>query len=166
MPIGRLMMKIQCQLIASVRMPPASRPIEPLGEHRHDHAEDHGRGERAADPLHEAGADQHLLALRGGAGQGGGGEDGEAGKEDAALADEVADPPGQEQQAAEGDHVGVDDPGQLALAEAEVVLDRRQGDVDDGRVEDDHQHPRAEHVERQPAGAVVVLLSRGGGHVE
>jgi hypothetical protein len=29
-------------------------------------------------------------------------------------------------------------------------LDRGQGDVDDRRVEDDHQHPRAEHVERQP----------------
>ena len=32
MPIGRLMMKIQCQLIASVRTPPASRPIEPPAE--------------------------------------------------------------------------------------------------------------------------------------
>jgi hypothetical protein len=29
MPIGRLMKKIQCQLIASVRTPPASSPIEP-----------------------------------------------------------------------------------------------------------------------------------------
>lgn len=28
-PIGRLMKKIQCQLIACVRMPPSSRPIEP-----------------------------------------------------------------------------------------------------------------------------------------
>ena len=30
--IGRLMKKIQCQLIASVRRPPASRPIEPPAE--------------------------------------------------------------------------------------------------------------------------------------
>ena len=32
MPIGRLMRKIQCQLIASVRTPPASSPIEPPAE--------------------------------------------------------------------------------------------------------------------------------------
>ena len=31
-PIGTLMKKIQCQLIASVRTPPASRPIEPPAE--------------------------------------------------------------------------------------------------------------------------------------
>ena len=72
MPIGTLTKKIQCQLIAWVSTPPASRPIEApaerdeavdadrlrllarLGEHRHDHAEDHGRGHRAADALEEA----------------------------------------------------------------------------------------------------------------
>ena len=35
-----------------------------LGEHRHDHAEDHGRCDRAAGTLDEAGSDQHALALR------------------------------------------------------------------------------------------------------
>ena len=32
MPIGRLTKKIQCQLMASVSTPPASRPIEPPAE--------------------------------------------------------------------------------------------------------------------------------------
>ena len=32
MPIGMLTKKIQCQLIASVRMPPASSPIEAPAE--------------------------------------------------------------------------------------------------------------------------------------
>ena len=32
MPIGRLMKKIQCQEMASVSTPPASRPIEPPAE--------------------------------------------------------------------------------------------------------------------------------------
>ena len=31
-PIGRLMKKIQCQLMAWVSTPPASRPIEPPAE--------------------------------------------------------------------------------------------------------------------------------------
>ena len=79
--IGRLTMKIQCQLMAWVIAPPASRPIEPpaeatkrvdadrlhllplLGEHGDDHAEDDGRGERTADALDEAGDDQHGLAV-------------------------------------------------------------------------------------------------------
>jgi hypothetical protein len=67
---------------------------------------------------------------------------------------EIADAPGQQQQAAEGDEVGVDHPRQLALREAQVVLDRRQRDVHDRGVEDDHEHAHAEHVERQPASAV------------
>jgi hypothetical protein len=32
MPTGTLMRKIQCQLMASVSRPPASRPIEPPAE--------------------------------------------------------------------------------------------------------------------------------------
>ena len=79
----------------------------------------------------------------------------EADQEDSPLADQVAEPAGEQQQAAERDQVGVDDPGEVALGEAEVVLDRRQRDVHDRRVEDDHQHARAEHVERDPARAVV-----------
>src|SRR5699024_6037285 len=43
---------------------------------------------------------------------------------------------------------------QARLAEAEIVLDRGQGDVDDRAVEDDHQHRRAEDVEGDPAAAL------------
>ena len=81
-PIGRLTKKIQCQLIAWVIDAAGEQPdrgarggdeavdadrlrlLPRLGEHRHDHAEDHGGGQRAADALDEARADQHLLALR------------------------------------------------------------------------------------------------------
>ena len=48
-------------------------------------------------------------------------EDHQAGEEDPAFADQVAEPPDQQQQAAERDQVGVDDPGQAALAEPEAV---------------------------------------------
>ena len=69
----------------------------------------------------------------------------------ASPADQVAEAAGQQQQAAERDQVGVHDPGQARLGEAEVVLDRRQRHVHDRPVEDDHQHPGAEHVEGEPA---------------
>ena len=116
--------------------------------------EDHRGGQRAADALDEARGDQHPCVCA------------TAQSSDAAV--KIARPmrkirrwpirspsrPGEQQQAAEGDQVGVDDPGEVALREAEVVLDRGQRDVHDRRVEDDHQHARAEHVEREPAGAV------------
>jgi hypothetical protein len=127
------------------------RLLGAVGEHPHDHRQDHRRGERPADSLDEAGADQHALVGRGGAESRGDREDGEADDEDAALAEQVTEPARQEQEAAEGNQVGVDHPGQVGLREVQVVLDRGQGDVHDRRVEDDHQHPRAEDVEGEPA---------------
>ena len=60
--------------------------------------------------------------------------EGECKWKDAAARDEVAEPAGEQQQAAEGDQVGVDHPRERRLREAEVALDRRQRDVDDRRV--------------------------------
>jgi hypothetical protein len=125
-----------------------------LREHRHDHAQDHRGGGRAADALQEAGADQHLLGLREPAERRGGGEEGEAGHEDGLAPDQVAQAPGEQEQAAEGDQVGVDDPGEGRLREAEVILDRGQGDIHDRLVEDDHQHAHAEDDQGDPAIAV------------
>ncbi len=127
------------------------RLLARLGEHHHDHPQDHRRADRSTGALDEAGGDQHLLGLRDRAEQRGRGEDPEADQEDAPLADQVAEAPREQEQAAERDQVGVHDPGEVALGEAEVVLDRRQRDVDDRRVEHDHQQPAAEHVEREPA---------------
>ena len=80
-PIGTLTKKIQCQSSDCVSAPPASRPIEPppaddegvhahrlgllgaLGELGDDDREDHARGDRAADALEQARADQHRLAV-------------------------------------------------------------------------------------------------------
>ena len=48
--------------------------------------------------------------------------DGEAREEDALAAGEIAEPPGEQEQAAEGDEERVDDPGEVRLAEVEVAL--------------------------------------------
>ena len=133
------------------------RLLARLREHRHDHPQDHSGGERAADSLDEACSDQHLLALREGAKQRGADEDDQPGQEDTALPDQIAKAAGKQQQPAEGDQVSVDDPGEVALREAKVDPDRGQRDVDDRDVEDDHQHARTEHIERQPAIAVRVI---------
>jgi hypothetical protein len=55
------------------------------------------------------------------------------------LPEEVAQPPAQEKEAAEGQQVRVHDPRERRLGEPEVVPDRGQGDVHDRPVEHDHQ---------------------------
>src|SRR3954453_2657869 len=104
-------------------------------------------------------AEEHPPALRRAAQQGREREDRQPGEEHAPAPDQVADAPGEQEDAAEGDQVGVDDPGEVRLGEAEVVLHRWQGDVHDRLVEDDHQHPDAEDNERDPA----VAVGTGGG---
>ncbi len=126
-------------------------PLPGLGEHRHDHSQDHGRGQRAADALDEPRDDQHGLALGGAAQRRGGDEHREAGQEDVAASDQIPEPAGKEEQAAEGDQVGVDHPREIRLRESEIALDRRQRDVHDRHVEDDHQRPDAQHDKRDPA---------------
>jgi len=73
------------------------------------------------------------------------GEDRQPDHEHPLAADQVAEAPGQHQQASEGDQVGVDDPGELRLREVQVGLYRRQRHVHDRRVEDDHEEARADH---------------------
>ena len=72
------------------------------------------------------------------------GEHDQAGDEDAAAAEQVGDPSAEQEEAAVGEDVAVDDPLQALLAEAEVALDRRQGDIEDRGVEDVHELDEAE----------------------
>ena len=73
------------------------------------------------------------------------------------VAEEVTEPSAEQEEAAEGEQVGVHDPGERGLGEAEVGPDRRQGDVHDRRVEHDHQRAGAEDEEREPPLAAVQL---------
>ena len=74
-------------------------------------------------------------------------------------------PAGEQEQAAIRDEVGVDDPRQVGLGEMKVVLDRRQGDVHDRRVEYHHQlcggDDEQGEAEMTPDGAGVRAAPRG-----
>ena len=74
--------------------------------------------------------------------------------------DDVADAAAQQQQAAERQGVGGDDPLPLAVVEAEVGLRGRQRDVHDGGVEHDHQLGDRHDDEHEPA--VVATAPRVG----
>jgi hypothetical protein len=123
-------------------------------EHRHDHPQDYRRRQRSAHTLDEARSDQQALALGERTEQRRAREHGETDEKDAPLADQVADPTGQQEQATKRDQVRVHHPREIVLREAEILLDRRQGDVHDRRVENDHQHPDAEDVQGQPASPI------------
>ena len=77
-------------------------------------------------------------------------EEDEAGEEHALAPDQVAGAPAEQEEAAEEQRVGVDDPLQARLGEAEVGLDRRQRDVHDRRVEDHHELREADEDEDEP----------------
>jgi hypothetical protein len=71
------------------------------------------------------------------------------------VAEEVTQPAAEQQEAAEGQQIRVHDPGKRRLREAEVVPDRRQRDVYDRAVQDDHQISEAEDVEGEPPASHV-----------
>ena len=167
-PIGRLMKKIQCQLRASVRTPPRTWPIDaPAAPVKLKIAialarsfESVNKVTRMPRPTAEAialptpcrkRAAISTAGVLGDAGQQrGGGEHRGAGQEHALAAEQVAEPPGQQQQAAERDQVGVDDPAEAGGGEAEIRLDGRHRDGHDAAVEDRHQQPGRDHSQREP----------------
>ena len=62
----------------------------------------------------------------------------------------VREPPAEQQEAAEDEGVRADDPLQALLREPEIDLDRRQRDVHDRDVQDDHELDGAEQPQREP----------------
>ena len=144
------------------KTPIALRPLGRLGEQVHDQRQRHGRDDRAAEALHGARGDQQRLRVGQAAGERGEREQRDAEQEQPAVAVEVAEPAAEQQEAAEGQHVGVDHPDQRGLGEAEVGPDRRQRDVHDRRVEHDHQVAEAQHDQGQPALPLpsVVVVTR------
>ncbi len=91
-------------------------------------------------PWIAAGADQQRLAVGERAAQRGERRRGRRRRgRRCAGAEQVAGAAAEHQEAGEGEGVGVDDPLQAGLGEAERVVDRGQRDVDDRDVEDHHQ---------------------------
>jgi hypothetical protein len=112
-------------------------------------------------PPRPCSADQHLLRLRRPANQRREREHEQPGDERPALAEQVGGAPAEHQKAGERDRVGVDDPLQVGVGEAEALVDRRQRDVDDRDVEDDHELRQAAEGQQQRVARRPVLLLGG-----
>ena len=70
--------------------------------------------------------------------------------EDPPAPEQVAGPPAEQQQPAEGERVGVDHPFQVGTGKVQRVLDVRQRHVHDRGVEHHHQLRGGDHREREP----------------
>jgi len=109
-----------------------------------------GGEHRGAHALERAGADEELDARRGRAQHGGTREPGDADEEHAAPTEPVTQRAAEKQEAGERQRVRVDHPLQARQTRVEVLADRRQRDVHDGRVEDDHQLGDRDEYQRGP----------------
>ena len=110
------------------------------------------RGEQRAErALQRPGDHQDPEGRREPAEERGGGEADQAGDEGPLAPEEVADLAADEQQAAERERVGGDDPLAVLGREPKVLLRRGQRDVDDRRVEHDHELRDPEQREDGPA---------------
>jgi hypothetical protein len=105
----------------------------------------------APEALRRPGRDQQPLGARHAASERGEREERYAEQEQLALAEQIAQPPAEQEEAAVGEHVRVHHPYERGLGEAQGFPDRRQRDVHDRRIEHDHQLAGAQHVEREPA---------------
>ena len=139
---------------AGDRAPDAHRAgaVLALGEGGGDDRQRRGGDQGGAEALHAARDDQHLARVGERVGGRRRAEERDADQEQPAAADEVGGAAAEEQEAAEHQRVGVDDPLQLLGAQIQIGLDRRQGDVDDRRVEHDHELREADDDEGGPAG--------------
>ena len=137
---------------AADRTPDAERDVALLafGEGRHEDRQ-RGRGDdRRAEALDGTGADQRRLVPRERREERGRREHDEADQEHAPAAEEVGRAPAEEQEAPEDERVRADHPLEVLLREAQVDLDRREGDVHDRDVEHEHELDDAQERQRQP----------------
>src|SRR5437870_8836701 len=126
----------------------ASRP-----ERRRQRRQRSGREHCGPEPLSEAGTDEQRAAVGQAARERGAREDDEPGDEHEPATEQIGHPRAEQEEAAVGEEITVDDPLQALLAEAEVVLDRRQGDVEDRGIEYVHELDEAEQQQNRDAEA-------------
>ena len=94
--------------------------------------------------------DQLDVGLREAAGEAREREERDADDEDPLVAEPVADAAGRDEREAVGEGVAGDDPREGRLGGVDARADRRQGDVDDRRVEQRHRDAEDEDGEREP----------------
>ena len=156
-PTGTLTKKTHCQESRLVSTPPSSRPTappptaialqtpsavvrsRPSANVVVSTESAAGRDERAAEALEGAAGHEDPSRTREPVHQRGGGEQHDPEDEQAPATEQVGGAAAEHEEATEREGVRVDDPLQARRREVQAALNRRQRDVHDGGVEDDHE---------------------------
>ena len=109
------------------------------GVRRRDQRQSRRCGDRGAGALHRAGDDQRDVVGGEAAHQRGDREHADAGQERPLMPDRITDPAAEQQQTAERQHVGGDDPALTGIGQVQLGLHARQRDDHDGAVQRRHQ---------------------------
>ncbi len=126
------------------------RPFTAFLEGGRQHGQ-RGRGdERAAKTLQGTACHENPCRSRQPIQERGSGEEHDAENEQAAPAEEVGSAAAEHQESTERERVRVDDPLQALGREVQSALNRRQRDVDDGGIEDDHELRDSYNEEDEP----------------
>jgi len=133
-----------------------------VAERRGQDRQGRGREKRAERPLGGARRDQHGKAGRRAADGRRGGEPERAGQERDLAPDQVAEPPAEQQQAAERQRVGGHHPLPVGGGEAQVPLRGRQRDVHDRGVQHHHELGQADGAQDQPPAGIRAGPRPGG----
>jgi hypothetical protein len=154
---------------------PAVRPNSEEAEQRKGHrpllGREHHLGDRQhlrrhhrpADPLDDAGCDQHLDIGGHAADRRGEREAADAEHEHALLADDVAIASEGQQAEREGQDIAGHHPFDAALGRAEVGAHAGQRDIDDGDVDHIHEAGQQQHGHRHPAAFMGAAFRSPGG---
>ena len=129
-------------------------PLTPLAEGGDDDRKRSRREQSAAKALQPPGDDQRAFRPGEPGEQRAEREHSDACHEQPPASEQVGKSAAQQQHSAEQDRVGGDHPLQAVLGEVKVVLDRRQRDVHDCDVDDDHELRGNGHRENKPASAL------------
>ncbi len=130
----------------------AHRPsaLTRLREVGDDERENGRRRERSTQALREAGDDEDRLIAGKPAGGRGRGEQRDAAEEDLLAPNEIAQPAGDEKEAAIADQITVDDPGKAGLADSQIMLDDGQCNIHHTGVKNDHKLGRQDDEKGEP----------------
>ncbi len=170
-PMGTLMNRTHRHESSAVSIPPRSTPTAPPappmalhsprarasrrpGEGGDDDGQGGGGQGSAADALDGPGRGQPSGALGEPPDEAGPDEQEQAEQEDPAPPERVGRPPAEQEEAGEGEHVGVHHPLQADRGVVQVPPDRRQGDVHHRDVEDHHELGDAGQGQNHPVRGI------------
>src|SRR5207248_10821495 len=104
------------------------RPLGWLRKQVHDQREGNSRDDSAAESLDRPGRDEESLRPRHATGQRCQREERDADQEESAVTEEITEPTAKKQEAAEGEEMGVYNPGKGGRGETRIGQDRGGGD--------------------------------------